>query len=120
MKSLSLALALLLFSVSAASAADPAVCTAAKTAFNRFIAAQPNTCTADAECGSFYYGPEPCDPPYVLATSHENAAFSAALKVQQDSVRAACDTQATTFPACSPIAAFPACVQGRCVNKTPR
>ena len=119
MKHISLAALLLLLSGSAASAADPAVCTAAKTAFNRFIASQPNACTADADCGSFYYGPEPCDPPYVLANAHENAAFTAAVKVQQDTVHTACETKATNFPACSPIAAFPTCVQGRCVNRVP-
>ena len=94
-------------------------CADAVAMFGKFLAAAPNTCTKDADCGDYYFplgGPE-CPPAYFLPKASMTDDASRSIDKYKALIRFSCAAQWKDKAAvCSPPVVHPGCRNGMCVD----
>ena len=103
----------------AAKAADSDLCQKANAGLESFLQQAPKTCTADADCGGFYYRTGACGRAIVLRNDHATPEFLEELQKKQQLTGDACPPEFSHRATCEAQPFKAACVQGMCVDISP-
>ncbi len=91
-------------------------CKPAEAELEIFLSGLSKSCAKDSDCTAYYYRPDSCAQPVILAKPGARGAAEQKLIHLQEMIRAACTEEYSKHPACSPASFRASCLGGKCVN----